>query len=48
MYRSSYPYIERADTCNFNTASVGANVAEVYGIADAKIVIRDGPIGVYL
>ena len=25
-----------------------ARVAEVYGIADAKIVIRDGPIGVYV
>ena len=35
-------------TCEFRPSSVVARVAEVYGIADAKIVIRDGPIGVYV
>ena len=46
--RSSYPYLDRLDVCNMNPSAVVARVAEVYGIADAKIVIKDGPIGVYV
>ena len=46
--RASYPYLEKQGICNHNPASVVARVAEVYGIADARIAIRDGPIGVYV
>jgi len=46
--RAAYPYLEIQDVCNLSPEKVVARVAEVYGIADPKTSILDGPLGVYL
>ena len=48
MSQASYPYMEQLTDCKNNPDYVIARVNDVYGIADAKIVIKDGPIGMYL
>lgn len=48
MSRSSYPYVNRQQSCKFKKSEVVAKVSGVSKVSDPKVALASGPITAYI